>query len=118
VRAAVRRFHSPDVDDLAKHRPDDAARFCYLLQVMVGPKGGEGEESFDVLLCTPTWLAENLARDSVVVGRHYLLVQEYDFRRVKRFITAFVEDCSGDTWDEVAEQVGRLGKWEFEDYVE
>jgi hypothetical protein len=54
VRAEVRRFHSPDIADLAAYAPPDPTSFAFLLQVMAGPKQGEGEESFDVEVCTPT----------------------------------------------------------------
>jgi hypothetical protein len=32
-------------------------------------------------------------------------------------INQYCESCAGETWDEIAGKVGRLGRWEFEDYV-
>jgi hypothetical protein len=44
-------------------------------------------------------------------------VKEYDFPALKSFVEGYCLNCSGETWQEVAEKLGRLGKWEFEDYV-
>ncbi|MHB8793345.1 MAG: Imm8 family immunity protein [Thermoleophilia bacterium] len=52
------------------------------------------------------------------MGRHYLIMLNYNLERLKNFIVSYVESCTGDTWQEVAEKLGRLGKWEFEDYQE
>jgi hypothetical protein len=77
----------------------------------------EGAESFDVTVCTPQWLAEHCPTDAILVGRHHLLVMEYDFARIQSYLRQPIETCVGETWEEVALQVGRLGKWEFEDYT-
>ena len=52
------------------------------------------------------------------MGRHHLIVMEYNFERIVRSIEDFIKQCTGADWNEVAEKIGRLGKWEFEDYVE
>ena len=36
----------------------DPAEFSLLARMIVGPPGAPGEESFDVTLCTPEWLAK------------------------------------------------------------
>ncbi|TMD48041.1 MAG: hypothetical protein E6I47_15995 [Chloroflexi bacterium] len=118
MRAEVRTFHSPDIPDLAAHTPSDATSFAFLLEVMAGPKEEEGEESFNVEVCTPAWLSELLRKERVVMGRHHLIVADYDWSRISAFITKWVASCEGDTWEQVALKVGRLGHWEFEDYVE
>ena len=83
---------------------------------MVGPEGGEGEESFDIDVCTPKWLEEACQGEGFVVGRHYLIVARYEVTQLKSVITGLVEKCEGDSWPEVAEKVSRIGHWEFEDY--
>jgi len=85
---------------------------------MVGPVGERGEESFDVVVCTPQWLIETLGDEDLLVGRHHLIVKEYSFARIEQFIRDYVNNSSGNTWEEIGERVGRLGKWEFEDYRE
>lgn len=118
MRAKLKRLHSPDIDDLENYHPDIRDNFAFLLQLMVGPAELDGEESFDVEVCTPLWLEDNYGRQDVVVGRHYLIVREYSFPRIVHAIDVFLASCSGENWDEIAIKVARLGKWEFEDYVE
>jgi hypothetical protein len=116
IRVEVKRLHSPDVHDLATYVPDDPENFGILVQVMAGPAGGEGEESFDMVVCTPDWLRNQLGPTDIKMGRHYLLVKQYDFAALARFVKNFAAECSGATWHEAALRLARLGKWEFEDY--
>ena len=85
-------------------------------RLTVGPSSGDGEESFDVTVCTPSWLDLECLRDGFVVGRHHLIVLSYDFEFIRRTLVKFVERYSGGTWQEVAVKVSRIGYWEFEDY--
>jgi hypothetical protein len=88
-----------------------------LLQAMFGPDDGPGEESFEIVVCTPSWLAQELAESGgILMGRHYLFVGRYDLNKIKQFVLDYAKDCGGNTWREVAQKLGRLGKWEFEDY--
>jgi Immunity protein 8 len=116
MRAKLKKLHSPDVARLASYVPPASHNFGFLLQLMVGPEGSEGEESFDVMVCTPEWLKENRNTADFIVGRHYLIAFEYDYNRLFNFLERYCSECTGETWQEVAQQLGRLGKWEFEDY--
>jgi len=57
--AEIKRLHSPDVYDLATFAPDDPEDFGFLLQIMAGTLGSEGEESFNVVVCTPRWVSRH-----------------------------------------------------------
>jgi hypothetical protein len=49
---------SLDLDPDPSTLPDDPAEFSFLARMIVGPPGTPGEESFDVTVCSPEWLAE------------------------------------------------------------
>ena len=117
MRATVKYFHSPDIADLSNYKPDRADCFAFLLQIIVGPENSDGEESFDVTVVTPLWLIENHNKEDIVIGRHYLVVFRYDFSALANFISSYISQNIGETWDEIACYLSRLGKWEFEDYV-
>lgn len=117
MRAELRRLHSPDVADLTSWSPAEGD-FGVLIQLMVGPEGGPGEESFDITLCTPGWLAELVQQQGIVDARHHFVVQTYEYDRLHRYLRELVSACDGESWGEVASKVARLGKWEFEDYRE
>jgi len=115
MKAAIRRLHSPDVFDLATWRPPEQD-FGILVQMLVGPADRPGEESFDVTVCTAGWLAGLARADRVVDARHHLVVDQYDFDELEKYLQDRVSACDGSSWDAVAEELSRLGRWEFEDY--
>ena len=114
--AELKRLHSPDIYDLPSYVPEVSDNFGLLLQAMIGPKGTDGEESFDVQVCTPKWLLSHHDATDVVLGRHYLIVFEYNYGRLVKLISSYCNECSGQTWQEIAARLGELGKWEFENY--
>jgi hypothetical protein len=118
MRASLRRLHSPEINDLAAYCPQPPDNFGFLLQAFVGPEHGAGEESFDFVVCTPKWLQQKHATTDIVRGRHHLIVFEYDYQRVMQEIQRLCESAIGATWRDVAVQLSRFGKWEFEDYTE
>jgi len=115
MRANLRSLHSPDVSDLPAWVPG-SEEFAILIEVIAGPEGAPGEESFAVTLCNPAWVERQAQRDGVISGRHLLIVVDYDYDRVCNYISEYLRACTGNTWQEVAEKVARLGYWEFEDY--
>jgi len=117
MRAELKRLHSPDVTGpLERFKPGDDGNFGFLVQVMAGPEGEESEESFDVIVCSPAWLERRLQREPLI-GRHHLFMRKYDYETLTAFIASHCQRCTGDTWAQVADRLGRLGRWEFEDYT-
>jgi len=99
--------------------PSDAAEFSLLARMIVGPPGTPGEESFDVTVCTPEWLAKARSRvGGIYNARHHLVVdfEEFDQRVLSDWLSARVQEVEAESWSEIGERLGRLGHWEFEDY--
>lgn len=118
MNAELKRLHSPDINDLKNYKPTNPKKFAFLLQAMIGPEGVEGEESFDIEVCTPQWLEDTYGIEDIIIRPHQLIIFEYNFENINNAIKDFLKNCSGKNWNEVAVKVARLGKWEFEDYIE
>lgn len=88
-----------------------------LLVLHAGPVGGPGGETFQIEVVTLAGLAARVARDKIVIGRHLLVVEAINQRRIEVFIEDRLRRISGETWNDVALKIGRLGYWEFEDYA-
>jgi hypothetical protein len=116
LKAKLKSWCCPDIEDLSNYSPPQFDNFCFLFRAMVGPAEREGKESFDIQVCTPKWLLSNMKEDEIICGRHFLIVLEYQFERILNRIKNVIESCNGKDWDEVAEKVSRIGFWEFEDY--
>ena len=118
MRAVLRKLHSPDAPDLRLFHPADPTCFSVFIQAMIGPDDQEAAESFDIVVCTPRWFIENCNIHDVILGRHHLIVFEFDFQELWNAIHSYCDSISGASWPEIAAKIGRLGKWEFEDYSE
>lgn len=100
--------------------PDDPAAFAFAAQLLVGPKGGAGEELFHVSVAAPEWLAARCREDPVVSGEHQVFVdfETFDVRRLAAWLERRVTAVEGPSWDALAQQLSRLGSWEFDGYIE
>lgn len=107
---------SPDIFDFKTYYPEDDSSFSFLLQFIVGIKGKEGGDTFNIEICTPKWLLQNFETSHMVFGRGKLLVFEYNIQRIFKRINEYCESCTGDTWEVIVNKVSRIGLWEFEDY--
>lgn len=116
MEAELKYLHSPDVYDLKAYEPTNSKEFSIFIQIMIGIKGEEGEESFNIILCTPEWIKVNYGPEDILIGRHHIIVQEYNYERLEKMIKEYIAKSSADTWGEIAEKLARLGHWEFEDY--
>jgi Immunity protein 8 len=116
IAAKVKGIYSLSVDDLEHYSPMDTADFCVPVRVIAGPSDGEGEESFDLQVCSPKQIAKLCEQNGFLVGRHYLIVCKYDFAKIRDIITRIVQSATGSSWREAAEKIARFAHWEFESY--
>ncbi len=98
--------------------PADVAEFRMNARLIVGPADGPGEESFDVTVCSPQWLGQACrVSGGIYDARHHVVVDvgRFDQRALKEWFAARVRRLEGGDWGQIAERLGRLGYWEFED---
>ena len=105
-----------DYSDAASYMSANPSDDGLWVRMMIGSDDGPGEESFDILVCTPAWLSSQVRADGPQLGRHHLVVDSLAIGTVIDFLRQEVESIEGETWDEVGNKLSRLGRWEFEDY--
>lgn len=115
MTATVKVFDGLGLDEPETYVSASPHRDAFTLRMLVGRPDSDGLEAFDVLVCTPAWLADEVLRHGPQIGRHMLIVERLDIGRAQEFLRRRVEQISAPTWHEVAEKVSRLGLWEFED---
>ncbi len=118
MKPQLKDMHSIDVDNLEAFKPEIDDNFSLRLSLLIGPQNQPGEESFDVFICTPKWLLDNMGKEEIIIGRHYLIVSEFNFTKIKDRLLQFIHSCEGENWKDCAMKLSRLGYWEFEDYQE
>jgi hypothetical protein len=112
------QLKSLDLDPDPATLPGDAAEFVLRARMLVGPADGPGEESFDVTVCSPEWLAQVCRKVGGIYNPRYHLVVDFevfDKRALHAWLAARVQEVQADRWAEVGERLSRLAYWEFED---
>lgn len=101
--------------ELEQFKPEDPSNFEIGLEVSVGIEGGgEGADTFQVSVCTPKWILENIKEDDPMIGHGMLIISSYSYDRMVDHIKSYVKMCAGNTIDDVMRRVGFLGEWEYE----
>lgn len=114
MKAELKGIHSPDAD-----LTDSGAELTVdtlLVQLMIGPENAPGEESFDLLVRTPEGHARAGCAPGLETNEFTLVLDRIDIALVRRYVDDFLRDLERPTWEELAVEIGRIGKWEFRDY--
>lgn len=115
MKAELKYLHSPDID-LYQYIPEESDNFGFLLQAMIGSEGKEGEDSFDIIVCTTKWFQSNYVERMPLLGYSFMFVSQFSLEEIEQAIQIFCKECTGETWIELASKLSKLGKWEFEGY--
>ncbi|MGH3690829.1 MAG: Imm8 family immunity protein, partial [Microbacterium sp.] len=113
MKAIIKSRYSSDLD-VETYRPVDPFDDGQWIRLLVGPEGGLGEESFDVLVCTTHWLAREIGRDGMQLVRHTPVMEKFDLSRAIERLHHGVGLASGATWQELLLSLVQIGRWEFD----
>jgi hypothetical protein len=109
--------------------PPDPELFGFRAQVFIGSADDDRFDSFDVLVCSPPWFAEQVADgqwerfrsglrvlpESIVVGAGLWFMRRWDEAEFKEALDLVCDSFSpGPDWGSVASRIGRLLPWEFD----
>lgn len=115
MKALIRDIYSSDVD-VESYRSADRYDDGQWIRLLIGPDGEPGEESFDVLVCTPRWLARRLNQGGFQFVRHTLLMEAFDLSTAIDLLRHEVASVTGSTWAELLLDLVQIGRWEFQNY--
>jgi hypothetical protein len=103
-------------DGLDQYQPEDSQNFGTWVRARIGLAGETGADFFDIFVCTPGWLKSQCAEKRQMWMRCLLIVDEYDFQKLRMFIANHVSRYEGDDWVSIAKKLSHIGEWEFDDY--
>lgn len=115
MRAALR---SVDLEPDPRSLPDDPAQFATVATLYVGRADSVGQETFQVTVCSPEWLAANEPPEGIRDGLHHVIVSmdRFDERQLHAWFERRVTATEGPDWQTIAVSLSRLGWWEFDGY--
>lgn len=116
MRAEIKSYDSSDIEDFFTYQPEDPLVFAFSLNFTIGPVGQTGADNFEVIVVTPDFLRSQYSGSNCYFLRHYLLVKEYNFSTILALMTTYVNSLDAASWEELVVKIGRVARWEFEDY--
>jgi hypothetical protein len=111
------------------YAPEDPADFCIALQAFVGATDDALSDSFDVLVCTPAWLAKNFdsprlrqaqprawtwQRRGIEFGRQFILMERWNYALLYETLSRLCSSVEGPDWGTVASRIDHYLPWEYD----
>jgi Immunity protein 8 len=112
------------------YAPQSSEHFGVWLQVFIGAADDDLADSFDIVVCSPSWMSAKVDRgewdpfrngglwtlpESVAVGSGIWFMRRWDRAAVTTPLSPVCEAASpGPDWGSVAARIGRLIPWEFD----
>jgi hypothetical protein len=131
VRAEVKAilYFGPEAArDAGSFEPADSAHFGVTVQILIGETGDDLADSFDVIVCSPSWFAVEAANgrwftqgaplgmpEAVAVGSGMWFMRRWNRRDFETAIGFLCDTYSpGPDWGSVAARIGRQIPWEYD----
>ena len=106
IHPELRHIESPQLEP--PNLPEDPFDCEVLFRAVVGPKDGEGAETFVFSVITPTRLAQI---PDPMWGKGRLIVTRFDWAPVVRAVAELLVECAAPTWNEVVAQLDLSLRW-------
>ncbi len=131
VLKSVLAFGDGQAEDrsLDGYRPEDPEHFGFDAQIFIGDASHDWRDSFDLLVCTPSWMTEcvdagrwdrftvagpRVLPESIAVGTGIWFMRRWDRAEFEEALRAVCAEFSpGPDWGSVAARIGRVIPWEY-----
>ncbi len=109
------RYLGLDYDPLYLYQPEDISMFRLWLEVSVGVEGEEGEEVFQIFICSQKWLEKKIKEYTFFVGLHAIIMDEYNYDNLCRILNSLF--CiEGSNYEEISNKLGQIALSEHQQY--
>src|SRR5262245_5438655 len=118
MKAHLKNSVCVDIPEVWNWVPDDPNDVYYYMEMTIG-KDTKSGDLFGLTVSTPEALSMRMRTlgQQIESGRHHLIVLDYSWDKVRRFVNDVIDKCQGKDWEDVALKLSRHFNWEFEDYV-
>lgn len=122
---------APPNGSIEEFVPKDPDFFGVTVQVFIGDTASDLVDSFDLIVCSPVWMAAQVEAgawemfqmgglhsmpDSIAVGSGIWLMRRWDRGDLEAALRSVCQTFSpGPDWGSVASRISRLIPWEFAD---
>ena len=76
MKAELKNILVSDIDP-EKFWPEDEEDFGFYIQAIIGSADEDGGNVFGFQVCTPKWLEKQYGKNTIIFGRHKIIVFEY-----------------------------------------
>jgi Immunity protein 8 len=117
-------------ESIEGYTPPDPEHFGVSLQIFVGDTSDALADSFDITVCSPSWMAARVGAgdwdrfrsyglrslpESIAVGTGIWFMRRWDHTELEAALRTVCKEFSpGPDWGTVASRIGRLIPWEFD----
>lgn len=115
VELELRDLSSSNVASIEKWRPNSLEQVFISLDLEIGLKGETASNMFHVKVATPEALRSR-QHEYVIARNRTLVIDEFDFKKLREAIQEIMQSCSKQTWEESCICLQRFFQWEYEDY--
>ncbi len=118
MRPRIESIGTPDGEPLESIKVADVRSFNEVVRVLIGPSVGEGEEIFDIYICSPGWIECQCEEKGYWLARRTWVLSHWEVSLVRRAIQETVLRVTGNSWQAISQQLAAFMMWEFQDYKE
>jgi hypothetical protein len=116
MKAIVKRYNCSASEDFSTYEVGDMPVFGFMLTFAIGSEGSQGEDYFEVLVASATYLAQLKATQTPAFLRHVILSSDYNISAAVALVEKYISSLEEDSWEKLAAKINRVLRWEFEDY--
>ena len=116
MKATIKSYYCTDSEDLSTYEMGDPPLFGFTLSFAVGPTDSEGEDYFEVLVASASYLAKRDAAQAPAFLRHVILAPDYNVLAAVSLMEKYISSLEEDSWQKLASKISRVATWEYEDY--